>query len=370
MMNRKDTTGSRMPSGISRRDFLRIGGAGLAGAALLGAAGCGGGSGGGNSGGGGSETATLRLTHQWPKATTEKGDFRAVIAQRFKEQVEKKTDGQVMVQISPNASLVEPTEQYESITKGATDMSVFPLDYASGSVPGFSITLMPAMIGNHAQAKQYQTSEIGPKIEKMMEDNGVKVLTWIWNAGAIGVRKGEPLTSPDQVKKGSTTRAAGSRVEQMLKSVGFGIQSMSSSEIYNAMQTGTLDSAITSTGSFSSYRLYEQVSGYTSPTSNTFWFMFEPLIIGTKQFNELSSDNQKILEDVGKGLQDYAYKSSEEDDQRVEDEFKKNGVKIGQMSDSDFKKWQQASKPVWDDFAKDVDGGRELVDLARQISQG
>ena len=98
--------------------------------------------------------------------------------------------------------------------------------------------------------------------------------------------------------------------------------------------------------------------------------MFEPLIIGTKQFNELSSDQQKALEDVGKGLQDYAYKSSEEDDKRVEDEFKKNGVKIGQMSDSDFKKWQEASTPVWDSFAKDVDGGRELVDLAKQISQG
>ncbi len=356
----------RVPGGISRRDFLKLGGAGIAGAALMGVAGCATGSGGGG-GSGSSEQVTLRLTHQWPKATVDKGDFRAVVAQRFKEQVEKKTDGQVKIDISPNGSLVEPTEQYDSITQGATDMSVFPLDYASGNVPAFSITLMPAMVGSHAQAQNYQDGEIGKKIEKLTEDNGIKILTWIWNAGAIGVRKGEPLTSPDQVQKGNTTRAAGSRVEQMLKSVGFGIQSMSSSEIYNAMQTGTLDSAVTSTGSFSSYRLYEQVSGFTSPTENTFWFMFEPLIIGKKQFDELSSEQQKALEEVGQDLQDYAYKASEEDDQRVEDEFKKNGVKIGKMNDADFKKWQEVSEPIWDNFAKDVDGGQELIDLAKKV---
>src|SRR3712207_1361517 len=40
-------SGTLAGRGISRRDFLKIGGAGLAGAALLGAAGCGGGGGGG-----------------------------------------------------------------------------------------------------------------------------------------------------------------------------------------------------------------------------------------------------------------------------------------------------------------------------------
>jgi hypothetical protein len=36
---------------------------------------------------------------------------------------------------------VEDTEQYDSITQDATDMSVF------------SVTLMPAMVRNHAQAQ-------------------------------------------------------------------------------------------------------------------------------------------------------------------------------------------------------------------------
>jgi TRAP-type C4-dicarboxylate transport system substrate-binding protein len=310
---------------------------------------------------------TLRLSHQWPKATAEEGDFRSVIAQRFKEQVEKETNGDVKIEISPNGSLVEPTEQFDSITQGATDMSVFPLDYAAGNVPAFSITLMPAMVSNHAQAQNYQDEEIGKKIEQMTEDNGVKILTWIWNAGAIGVRKGDPITSPDDVEKGNTTRAAGVRVEEMLESIGFGISSMPSSEIYNGMQTGTLDSAITSASSFSSYRLYEQVDSYTSPTENTFWFMFEPLIIGTQQFEELTPEQQEIVEKAGRDLQDYAYTASEKDDQRVEDEFRENDVTIATINDADFAKWQEVSEPVWDNFAEEVEGGEELIDLAKQV---
>ncbi|MEJ7873523.1 MAG: TRAP transporter substrate-binding protein DctP [Rubrobacteraceae bacterium] len=325
------------------------------------AVGCGGG------GGGASGEVTLRLTHQWPKATPEKGDFRAVIAERFKEEVEKQTDGQVKIEISPNASLVEPTEQYDSITQQATDMSVFPMDYAAGNVPAFSITLMPAMVRNHAQAQNYQDAEIGGEIEKLAEDNDVKILTWIWNAGAVGVRKGDPITSPDDVKKGNTTRAAGVRVEEMLESIGFGISSMPSSEIYNGMQTGTLDSAITSASSFSSYRLYEQVDSYTSPTENTFWFMFEPLIIGTQQFEELTPEQQDIVEKAGQDLQEYAYTASEEDDQRVEEEFEKNDVEVVTINDADFEKWQEVSEPVWDSFAKDVDGGQRMIDLAKEV---
>ena len=324
----------------------------------------------GGGGGGGGGEVTLRLSHQWPGVNEQgEGDFRAVLAQRFADQVKERTNGDVTIQIYPNNSLIEePTEQYQAIMQGTTDMSVFPLDYASGDVPAFSITLMPAMVAGHAQAQNYQDAEIGDRINQMTEENGVKVLTWVWNAGAIGSKTEEPILSPDDVQGGMVTRAAGPRVEQMLERVGFGLASMDSSEIYNAMQTGTLDSAITSTSSFSSYRLYEQVNSYTSPTGGyTFWFMFEPLIIGTEQFEELTPEQQQIFEEVGAELQEYAYTASEEDDVRVDEEFEEAGVNVVQMDQASFEEWQAASQPVWDDFAKDVDGGQELIDLAKKV---
>jgi TRAP-type C4-dicarboxylate transport system substrate-binding protein len=319
--------------------------------------------------GGGAGAVTLRLSHQWPGASQGEGDFRAVLAQRFAQQVKERTNGDVTIKIYPNNSLIEdPEQQYQAMEQGTTDMSVFPLDYASGDVPEFSVTLMPAMVRNHAQAQNWQDAEIGRKVEEMTEENGIKVLTWVWNAGAIGVKEGSPVVAPDDVRSGMVTRAAGPRVEQMLERVGFGLASMDSSEIYNAMQTGTLDSAITSTSSFSSYRLYEQVNSYTSPTGgNTFWFMFEPLIISMEEFEKLTPEQQKIFEEEGAELQEYAYTASQEDDVRVDKEFEEAGVKVVPMDDKSFVEWQQVSQPVWDDFAGDVEGGQELIELASNV---
>ena len=331
---------------------------------------CGGGGGGGGDAAADGEcgSANLRLTHQWPAAEGDEGDFRAVLAQRFSDQVAEQTDDQVKVQIFPNNTLGKSTEQYDSMMTGATDMSVFPLDYASGRVPQFSITLMPALVRSHEEAQAWQDAEIGQRFAEIAEENGAKILTWVWNAGAIGT-KGAPVVSPDDVRPGMTMRAAGSYVEHMLEEAGAGISSLPSNEIYTAMQTGVLDAAITSTGSFSSFNLQEQVDSFTSPSENTFWFMFQPLIISTESFDGLCEEQQEVLEQVGADLQDFAYSASEEDDARVEKEFADAGVEVVQMDDAAFEQWRELAEAQWEDYATSVDGGQELLDLAKQVGE-
>lgn len=357
-----------MKRAMTRRNFLKVGGAGLVGATLLGAAGCGGG---GDSAQGGGEPVTFTLSHQWPKPKIDEqgnydGDFRAILAERFADEIEKKTDGQITVRVAPNESVVGATEQYDAMQKGAIDMSVFPLDYAGGKVPAFNVTLMPTLVRNHTQAQNWQDAEIGQRVVKIMEENGVKVVTWLWNAGATG-SKGSPVVSPDDVKGGMKMRAAGSRVEDMLRFAGAGITSMSSSEMYQAFQTGVLDAGVTSTGSWASYNLYEQVDSWVSPTKNTFWIMFEPLIISMDSWEKLSPEQQQAVEQVGADLQEYAYTAAEKDDVRVEKLFKEKGVNVVEMPDSAFNEWQQIAQKVFDEFANEVDGGRELINLAQEV---
>lgn len=329
---------------------------------------CGGGGGSSDAASGDCESTTLRLSHQWPAATGDEGsDFRAELAQRFADKVAEQTNDQVEVKIFPNSSLVKSTEQYDAMQQGSLDMSVFPLDYASGRHPDFSITLMPAMIRNHQEAQAWQQAEIGKRLESVMEENGSKVLTWVWNAGAVG-SKGQPVVSPGDVKPGMTMRAAGSYVERMLEDAGAGISSLPSNEIYTAMQTGVLDAAVTSTGSFASYNLQEQVKSFTSPTENTFWFMFEPLIISTEAFDGLCKQQQDTLTAVGQELQDFAYSASEEDDQRVAKVFSDAGVEVVTMDDAAFDEWRELAQKQWNAFASSAPNGKELLDLAKQAS--
>jgi TRAP-type C4-dicarboxylate transport system substrate-binding protein len=309
----------------------------------------------------------LRLSHQWPDASGEEGDFRSQIAQKFADGIEEKTDGQVKVDVFPNSSLVKSTEQYDAMMQGALDLSVFPLDYASGRVPEWSVTLMPALVRNHEEAQAWQDAEIGDRLNEVMDKAGVRILTWVWNAGGIGT-KGAPIQKPGDVKPGMTMRAAGSHVERMLEDAGAGITSLPSNEIYTAMQTGVLDAAVTSTGSFASYNLQEQVKSFTSPSDHTFWFMFEPLIISNSAYQKLCKEQQDAVTAVGQDLQEFAYTASEEDDARVEKVFTDAGVQVVQMDEAAFAEWQKLAEKQWQAFADSVDGGQELLDLAKQVS--
>ena len=57
------------------------------------------------------------------------------------------------------------------------------------------------------------------------------------------------------------------------------------------------------------------------------------------------------------------------EDVRVDEEFEEAGVKVVPMDHKSFVEWQQVSQPVWDDFAGDVEGGQELVQLASQVPE-
>lgn len=308
----------------------------------------------------------LRLSHQWPEAADEDGDFRSLVAQKFAEEIEGATDGQVTVDVYPNSTLSKATEQYDAMMAGSIDMSVFPLDYASGRVPTWSITLMPGLVQNHDQTQAWDEGEIGEAVEADMEKNGLILLTNVWNAGGIGI-KGDPIVKPSDVKGGTTMRAAGTYVERMLEEAGAGITSLPSSEIYTAMQTGVLDAAVTSTGSFASYNLQEQVTSYTSPTTHTFWFMYEPLVITKSSFDKLCGEQQEAVKQVGADLQEFAYTASRDDDTRVEKIFQDAGVEVVTMSDEDYAEWLTLAEKQWEHYAENVSGGPELLDLAKKL---
>lgn len=319
----------------------------------------------GTEGEGAEEAVTLKLAHQWPAAASaDEGDFRARLALMFKEQVEEKSGGSLQVDLYPAESLVKAKQEFEALRTGSLDLTILPLDYAGGMVPQLNVTLMPALVKSHEQAAAWRTSEIGAKLTEILAEYNIKPLVWIWCAGGIGT-KGDPIVAPSDVPNGLKLRAAGARVESMFEKLGAGISSMPSSEIYTAMQTGVLDAAVTSSGSFASYRLYEQVKSYTAPTKNTFWFMFEPMLISTVTWDKLSDEQKQIIEEVSAELETVAYEEAKKDDQVVAELFKEKGVDVYEIDDAAYEQWVEAAKPVWDEFAAEVEGGQELIDLAR-----
>ena len=303
---------------------------------------------------------TLKISHQFAES-----DVRHDLAKQFADQVEKATGGELKFLLYPSSSLYKANAQYDAMKKGALDFSVFPLAYASGKVPQLDITLMPCIISSVKEGMGWRSREIGKKVEKICEDSGMKILVWLWYAGGIG-SQGKPIILPEDVK-GFKMRAAGKQFEFMLNAAGASITSMPSSEIYTALQTKVLNACLTSSTSFISYRLYEQLEYFNSPENYSIWFMAEPLVVGIPTWNSLSKEQQDTILKVAAGLEKKALDDSVAADQLVSAKMKEAGVKVHPMTEEEFKKWEDLAKDTsWKHFAETVKGGKELLDMAKQ----
>src|SRR5436190_1664466 len=130
---------------------------------------------------------------------------------------------------------------------------------------------------------------------------GVVVLSDAWLAGAVASKRA-CIRKPEDIK-GLKVRSAGPTFAAMWQQAGASIVSIPSNEVYNALQTGVADATDTSTGSFVSFRIYEQVKCITAPGDNALWFMYEPVLMSKRSFNRLSKEQQGALIRAGKKSQ-------------------------------------------------------------------
>ena len=313
---------------------------------------------------GGAWAADIRLkaSHQWPGG---KGDVRDEMVQIIKKEVEAADVG-VAVQVYPGKSLFKPKQQWDAMVKGQLDISAFPLDYASGKHPQFSATLMPGLVKNHDHAKRLNDSPFMANIKKIIDSAGIVVLSDAWLAGGF-VSKKTCILDPEDAE-GQVLRAAGPAFEQMLSAAGASINAMPSSEIYPALQTGVLDGANTSSGSFVSYRIYEQVSCLTEPGDYALWFMYEPILMSRMSWDKLDDKQKAAFEAAGQKAEDFFFDAARSLDEKLVEAYEKAGVEVVSMNKAQHAAWLEIAKQSsYKIFAEKVPGGKALIDKALAV---
>jgi TRAP-type C4-dicarboxylate transport system substrate-binding protein len=302
----------------------------------------------------------LKVSHQWSTS-----DVRHKVAQIVADEVAAADVG-LELKIYPSKSLFKPKEQYRPLTRGRLDMTVVPLAYAAGQQPAYNLTLMPGLVKNHDHGARLAKSPFMQELEKIMATDDVMVLVHGYLAGGFAGKE-KCITSPDDVK-GLKIRAAGKSFEQMVAAAGASITSMPSSEIYSAMQTGVLDAANTSSSSFVSYRLYEQLSCYTPAGDVALWFMYQPMLMNKTTFDGLDDRQQAALLAGAAKAEAFYLEEAKKADAASAATFKEAGVKIAEMTQSDFDAWREVAKSSsYQSFVKETDGGQKLLDMALAV---
>jgi TRAP-type transport system periplasmic protein len=311
--------------------------------------------------------SALKISHQFPGGSIDQGDFRDRLCRIFARDVEKKTNGAMKFEVYANSSLMKTNAQFSAMRKGALDMSFYPMAYAGGEVHACNLGLMPCLVTSYEQGTKWKNAEIGKALNKIMEDKGIKMISWVWQAGGAASRS-KPVASPEDVK-GIKIRGGSREVDLMFTAAGSSVSTMPSNEIYIGMQTGSLDAAVTSSTSLISFRLEELAKSLTTARKGSFWFMLEPLMMSKAIYDSLPADQQKAIMDVGAEMEAWGMAEARKDDEEVAKVYTTKGVAVADFSEANLAAWRKvAEESAWKDF---VSKGTEAVDLlkmARAVS--
>jgi len=304
--------------------------------------------------------AELRLSHQWSTK-----DVRHKVAEIVASHVKDANVG-LEIKIFPSKALFKPNEQYKPLSRGQLDMTVLPLSYAGGQQPSYNLTLMPGLVKNHDHAARLNYSPFMDAVQEKMAEDDVMVLVHGYLAGGFA-GKDKCVSHPDDVK-GLQMRAAGKAFNQMIAGAGASIASMASSEVYNALQTGVLDAVNTSSSSFVSFRIYEQVKCYTPAGAQALWFMYQPLLMNKSKFDGLNDAQKKALRDGAKKAEEFYLAEAKKEDAASVAKFKEAGVQIKEMTKDEFNAWQALAKQTsYKEFVAGYPEGQRFLDMALAV---
>lgn len=302
----------------------------------------------------------LRLSHQWST-----GDVRHKVAEMIANDVAA-ADVDLDIRIFPSESLLKAREQYNPLSRGQIDMIVYPLSYSGGQRGEYNLTLMPGLVKNHDHAARLNESPFMEEIENILAEDDIMVLVHGYLAGGFA-STGACITRPEHVN-GLTTRAAGKSFEEMLAAAGASISSMASSEIYNGMQTGVLQAVNTSSSSFASFRLQEQVKCYTPAGDVALWFMYQPVLMNKSTFDGLEDAQKEALMAAAEKAEVWYLEEAKAEDAASVEVFQAAGVEIAEMTQDDFDAWLALAKESsYKAFAESVTNGQALLDMALSV---
>lgn len=309
---------------------------------------------------------TLKISHQFPGGTIDQGDFRDRLCQLFAREVTKRTGGALKFEVYANSSLMKTNAQFSALRKGALDISLYPIAYAGGELHACNLGLMPCLVTSYEQGARWKNAPIGKAFSRIVEDKGIKIIAWIWQAGGIASRRA-PILGPDDVK-GITIRGGSRETDMMFAAAGAKVSTMPSNEIYIGMQTSALDAAVTSSTSLISFRLEELAKSLTSARKGSFWFMLEPLLMSKAIFDSLPAAQQQALLEVGAEMEAWGTAEARKDDEQVAAVYGAKGCQVTDFSADHLARWRKiAEDSAWADYAAKSPEAAELLKLARDV---
>ncbi len=256
---------------------------------------------------------------------------------KFKELVEKGTNGRVKVEVYPNNEIGSEMEVIDAIHSGVAHM-VISADSMANWAPAIAILSVPYMIRDEAHLNKVLASEVGQFIDKqLMEKAAMRPLS-VFVRSARNVTSNTPITVPDDMK-GMKLRISNVPIHVVAwEAVGAKPIPMAFSEVFTSLQQKVIDGQENPVDLIKSASFYE-VQKYVNRTEHVIGWIY--LLIGEDYFKTLPKDIQDVIIKAGKETEAYERKLHAADEAKCEKFLTDHGMQFHKADKEAFAKKMQ-----------------------------
>lgn len=335
--------------------------------AMLATAACGGTDEGGGAadGNGGGEAEPLQITAATyipPSYNDLYGGFEI-----FMEEAESASDGAITFDWYDSETLLEADQLVPGLTQGVADLIFTTSSYISSTYPILGVYELPFLLNDFEQQREALAFDGDVRQflnEQLRKQNLLSLGTmpttfqWIWTVD-------EPIMEPADVR-GMRIRVAGPLEGRTVEALGGSPVTMSSAEIYEALERGTIDGVLSYIGTIPGRSLQEVVN---YGTAANFGAYSVDAYVRADWFDGLPEAHQEALLEAGRRQTE---EGTEQMVQVHEREYRKTieaaGVEIVELNDQQVEAFEEAVRPTYGQWRNSV-GDPATADRAQELME-
>ena len=287
----------------------------------------------------------------------EPGSLFAASAEEYARRANAKLGNKAKVVVYGSSQLGGDKELVQKLKLGTVDMAL-PSTVMTSESDLFGVFEMPYLVKDRKHMGRIEKEVFWPIIEPTVEKKGLKVIA-VWENGYRHITNSKrPINTPEDLKGIKLRVPEGKWRVKMFQAYGANPSPMKFSEVFTALQTGVMDGQENPFTQITSAK-FQEVQKFISLTGHVYTPAY--VTVGAKKWATLPADVRKVLEDTAKETQAWVYETAEKGDKELLDKILAAGVKSNVPNKDAF---VAASKPVYEEFAKEVPGSKEVIDKA------
>jgi TRAP-type transport system periplasmic protein len=286
--------------------------------------------------------------------------FIAKNLQKFSDAVKAKTNGKFKIILHAGSSLLKGPQVAPSLVAGRVPIGPILSPYVYDIFPRVTVLYMPFLTSSLEEHRSAGI-KLRSHFYNVLEEKHLKPLfTYAWPTQQLFSLK--PM---DNVAawKGKKVRIFNAQQADLCKRAKAAPTNIAFSELYTALQRGTVDAYITSNTNIPVMKFYEVTKYANEWTINGGGTEF--LCVNIQAWEKLPAEYQNALLEVAEEIkiEDKLWADAKKTDEDSIDEMKSEGMTILYPSEAEKRKMREIARPVWDEWAKNH-GTEELLKKA------